>query len=391
MAHFAIAAGVGAWYTLSRAMRLFRPVRWLLFLLLLAAVVGGVRLWWYVDELTEPVLTPMNQSYAGYASLPERAPGLRLESFSFRGWDGGEVPAVLAVKEGEESSRQLSVMGDLTVRKAERLGRIDYVLLCVDWDHGIRSALPLAESLTAAGLTCVLWEPRGADNRRLYCTHGLKESADVPLLLDALAERSGKENPVVVGVGQGFGAGLLLQAAAHEPRLRGLVSIDAYASLRESLGRTMPPSLLSSLTIWLMDLKISSAVGFECFDVAPVESAARIDRNVPVLVVNLVQDNPVSTLKDALTIYRQLSSDCRDVWTLRSPEDAPEAEQREFTFFVGSDAKRRKVSVPVGLVRDEDSAPAAVIHWLNDRFVEAMESPHVVVPARPVLSSDSQL
>ncbi len=372
-------------------MRLFRPVRWLLFLLLLAAVAGGVRLWWYVDELTEPVLAPMNQSYAGYATLPEKAPGLRLESFSFRGWDGGEVPAVLAVKEGEESSRQLSVMGDLTVWKAERLGQIDYVLLCVDWDHGIRSALPLAESLTAAGLTCVLWEPRGADNRRPYCTHGLRESADVPLLLDELAKRSGKVNPVVVGVGQGFGAGLLLQAAAHEPRLRGLVSIDAYASLRESLGRTMPPSLLSSLTIWLMDLKISSAVGFECFDVAPVESAARIDRNVPVLVVNLVQDNPVSTLKDALTIFRQLPSDCRDVWTLRSPEDAPEAERREFSFLLGSDEKKRRVSVRVGLVKDEDSAPAAMIHWLNDCFVEAMESPHVVVPARPVLTSDSHL
>lgn len=372
-------------------MRLFRPVRWLLFLLLLVAVAGGVRLWWYVDELAEPVLAPMNQSYAGYTTIPQKAPGLRLEPFSFRGWDGGEVPAVLAVKEGEESSRQLSVMGDLTVRKAERLDQIDYVLLCVDWDHGIRSALPLAESLTAAGLTCVLWEPRGANDRRPYCTHGLKESADVPLLLNALVERSGKENPVIVGVGQGFGAGLLLQAAAREPRLKGLVSIDAYASLRESLGRTMPSSLPSFLTLWLMDLKISSAVGFECFDVAPVESAARIDRNVPVLVVNLVQDNPVSTLKDALTIYRQLPSDCRDVWTLRSPTDPPEAEARPFSFSVGSDEKKRKLTVRVGLIKDEDSAPAAIVHWLNDRFVEAIETPHVVVPARPVLSSDSHL
>lgn len=373
------------------AMRLFRPIRWVLFLLLLVAVAGAVRLWRYVDELTEPVLTPMNQSYAGYTTIPQKAPGLRLEPFSFRGWDGGEVPAVLAVKEGEESSRQLSVMGDLTVRKAERLNQIDYVLLCVDWDHGIRSALPLAESLTAAGLTCVLWEPRGSNDRRPYCTHGLKESTDVPLLLNALVERSGKENPVIVGVGQGFGAGLLLQAAVREPRLRGLVAIDAYASLRESLDRTMPSSLPSFLTLWLMDLKISSAVGFECFDVAPVESAARIDRNVPVLVVNLVQDNPVSTLKDALTIYRQLPSDCRDVWTLRSPEDSPEAETREFSFSVGADEKRRKVVVPVGLIKDEDSAPAAIVHWLNDRFVEAIETPHVVVPARPVLSSDSHL
>ncbi len=376
-----------------------RLARFLVFAALAGAVAGGAWLWNYVDDMTEPVLSPINPSYAGSSSVPRKAAGLQLEHFSFKGWDGGEVPAVIVTKsprnaEGEDdsTSRQLAVTAELAARSADRLDSIDYVLLSVDWDHGIRSALPLAESLTAAGLRCVLWEPRGADDRRPYCTHGLRECRDVPALIDALTQRDGGEKPVVVGVGQGYGAALLLQAAAREPRLRGIVSIDAFASLRGSLERTMPTSsLVTPLTVWLMDRKISSEVGFECFDVAPAESAANIDRNVPALVINLAQDNPVATLDDAVTIYRQLPSDNREIWTLRTAEDAPQATEREFTVHSGTAEKRRTETIRVSLVGDEDAAVADMLHWLNDCVVDAVETPQVLAPDRPVLSAGTEL
>lgn len=367
------------------------PFRLLLLIMLLFMIAGGVWLWSYAGQLAEPVLAPVNKSYAAYSLVPEKPKGLRLTPFTFTGWDGGEVQAVIAEKEGEESTRQFSVIGDLALHKADRLDEVDYALVCVDWDHGIRSALPLAESLTAAGIPCVLWEPRGLDNRRVYCTHGLKECEDVPFLLDAANRRLGLKDPVIVGVGQGYGAGLMLQAAASEPRLRGLVSIDAYASLRESLGRTMPRSLLSPVTLWLMDMRINSSVGFECFDVAPVESAARIDRNVPVLVINLVQDNPVVTLQDALTIYRQLPCDRKEIWTLRRESDPPGAAARTISLTVGKAEKERTLHVEVGLRQDEDDAVTSMIHWLNDTFVAAMDTPHVLEPDRPVLTPESKL
>ncbi|MEE1266339.1 MAG: hypothetical protein UHH87_08635 [Akkermansia sp.] len=348
-----------------------------------AAVWGGVSSWFYINDLVQPVLQPVNQSYEGYTSVPRKSPGLRMEPFSFKGWDGGDVQAVIAVKDGEESSRQLSVIGDLMNNPVERLGQIDYVLVCVDWDHGIRSALPVAESLTAAGLTCVLWEPRGADDRRPYCTHGLKECRDVPLLLDAVAARSGKAAPVFAAVGQGYGASLLLQAAAIEPRIRGLVSIDAYASLRQSVERTMPEGLFRPVMMWLMDQRISRTAGMESFDVAPVERAASLDRNVPVLVVNLAQDSPVSNFKDAMTIYRRLSSDQRDVWTLRTQEDAADAAHREVAMGKG----RNRVAVQVGLLNDEDSAMSSIVRWMDECVVNAVQAPRVYDPARPDLTA----
>lgn len=372
-------------------MKKFHPFRILLLAILLGMAGGAVWLWHYVSDLTAPVLSPINKSYAAYSIVPEKPKGLKLTPFSFKGWDGGDVQAVLAVKEGDESTRQFSVMGDLAVHKAERLGRIDYALVSVDWDHGIRSALPMAESLTAAGIRCILWEPRGTGNRRAYCTHGLKESADVPLLLDAANNLLGLKDPVVIGVGQGFGAGMLLQAAAIEPRLRGLVSIDAYASLRESISRTLPDTPLSLLTLWLMDMRINSSVGFECFDVAPVERAAGIDRNVPVLIINLVQDNPIVTLKDATTIYRQLPSDTRELWTLRGPQDAPDATVRLLSWTVGKEGKQQRVRVEARLLKDEDEVVTSMVHWLNDSFVAALDTPRVLVPERPRLTPDSRL
>ncbi len=380
-------------------MSFLRLSRVIILACLLGLGAGALWLWNYVDDLTAPILVPKNPAYEGVSELPRQAPGMQMEAFSFKGEDGVDVPALLVTRapynpaaEDDSTSRQLAVTADLATHKAERLGALDYVLVCVDWDHGIRSALPLTESLTAAGLTCVLWEPRGADSCRPHCTHGLRESRDVPRLIDALAARSGKENPVVVGIGQGFGASLMLYAAAAEPRLRGLVAIDAFASLRESVLRTLPQSrLFTPVTMWLVDRKLSGTIGIECFDVAPVESAARISRDVPVLVVNLSQDTPVSNLDDALTIYRQLPSDKREVWTLRRADDAPEAARREVHFTTGSAEKRRRETISVGLLDDADSAAISVIHWLNDCVVDAVETPHIVNPARPLLQSGTQL
>ncbi len=383
MPYFAIAEQGLLWYSVREFMKRRGIRRFFVGAALIVAAWGSVSSWFYINDLAQPVLKPINQSYVGYTKVPRKAPGLRMETFTFKGWDGGDVQAVIAVKDGEESSRQLSVIGDLMNDPVERLHQIDYVLVCVDWDHGIRSALPLAESLTAAGLTCVLWESRGMDDRRPYCTHGLKESLDVPLLMDAVAARSGKSEPVFAAVGQGYGAGLLLQAAAREPRIRGLVSIDAYASLRQSVERTMPDTLLRPVMMWLIDQRISRSVGMESFDVAPVEQAADLDRNVPVLVVNLVQDSPVSNFQDAVTIYRRLPSDRRDVWTLRSESDSADATHRELSFGRGM----RREYVHVGLLSDADRAMSSIVQWIDDCVVDAVEAPRITDPARPNLTA----
>ncbi|MDO4751699.1 MAG: hypothetical protein Q4A24_06285 [Akkermansia sp.] len=372
-------------------MRLLRPIRLLFITMLLALVITCVWLWNHISNMAAPIITPLNESYTNLSIIPEKHLGIRMTPLVFNGWDGGEVTALIARKDDEESARQRTVNADLLNNRADKLRHIDYALVCVDWDHGIRSALPLAEYLTAAGITCILWEPRGSNNRRAHCTHGLKESEDVPKLLDTITQMSGKERPVIIGVGQGYGAGLLLQAAALDDRLRGIVAIDAYASLRESISRTMPKNLLSHVKLALMDIKINGAVGFECFDVAPVESAANLNRNTPALIINLTRDNPICTLKDAITIYRQLPSDTKGIWTLHGPEDPPDATARLHTYTIGSKERATTATIELRLMKNEEEVFTSIIHWLNDDFLNAIDKPHVSTPDRPVLTTDQQL
>lgn len=364
---------------------------WSLVLAAVAVICGGIWLWCYVDNRVQPLLQPVNPAYAGYDTMPARVQGLALRPFTFTGWDGAPIQAVEVWREGEESSRQLSVIGDLTNHPADALAQIDYVLVCVDWDHGILSALPLAESLSAAGLHCVLWNPRGVDDCREYCTHGLREAADVPALVDAVEASSGKEHPVVAAVGQGFGANLLLRAAAHEPRIRGLVSIDAFASLSQSLGRLIDGNVTKVVLRQLIDMRINSIIGMESFDVAPVQSASEINRNVPVLVVNLVQDNPVCTIDDATAIYRRLRSDCRQLWAIRTEEDDAEDEERKIELLEGPQGKEQIAIETVRLLNSDEAAVTGIIHWLNDSVVPAVTAPPPVELPRPVPTPQSQL
>lgn len=372
-------------------MRIFRPLYILLLIAILIPVTGALWVWQYIGNLTEPILLPLNEEYKNLSAVPEQHLGIRFTDISFNGWDGTPVTAVIAEKDDEDSSRQRSVLSGLNNRQTDKLKHIDYALVCVDWDHGIRSALPLAEYLTAAGIRCILWEPRGKDSARSFCTHGLKECEDVPLLIDELVKRCGKERPIIIAVGQGYGAGMLLQAAAKDDRLRGIVSIDALASLRESISRTMPEGILSQVKLALMDVYINRSVGFECFDVVPVDSATNLNRDTPALIINLQQDNPIRTINDALTIYRQLPSDTKEVWALPTEADAPGATTRIQHCTVGQGENERTYDIELHLKPDENSVYTAIIYWLHDIFLTSIDKPHVSTPNRPILTPDTQL
>ena len=353
--------------------------RLFLLLLLIGAVLAGSYLWWYVDYQSKPVMKPLNAEYQSQVYLPEKHLGLELEYFNFNGWDGETVPALIVTKGPEDSSRQLNVIGEMDEQAKLEAKKVHYVLISVEWDHGILSALPLAETLTAAGYRCVLWESRGADNARAYCTHGLKESADVPLLIDALSQRDGKENLICLALGQGYGAAMLLQAAPLDGRIRGVVSIDSYSSLSKSLQATLPDNHLSMVMLWLMDRRISSIVGYECFDVAPVEHISRLNEDVPLLLINLTQDSEVVSVDDAINLFWQASSLRKQVWALRDARDDAQSKTR----MIKSPSDRNKEAEEIQLKSSSDEALLDMLRWLQTDFIEAIQAPGSLQPQRP--------
>ncbi len=336
-------------------------------------VLGGGFLWWYSGYQAAPLLAPSNPVFDDLEREVLEYPGLRFEHFSLQGEDGVDIPAVIVQASGQVTPQMSEWSDRLAPHSLPALRHTDYVLVSVEWDHGIISALPLAEAICAAGMTCVLWEPRGKDNAREYCTHGLREKQDVSLLIDALVQREGREGLMILSVGRGFGASMMLQAAAQEPRLAAMVAIDSYASLSESLRRTITGSkMLRQAKIWLIDRHLQRKVGYEIFDVAPVESVISMREETPLLLMNLARQSMVAQLDDALNLYRQSPSESKQVWTLRGREDAPDDVARLVNYRERKGDDLIEQALEVQLQQDEKSALLSMIVWVNDTIGELM-------------------
>ena len=256
---------------------------------------------------------------------------------------------------------------------------LDYALVSVDWDHGIRSALPLAEELVAAGITCVLWEPRGSNSTRVFCTHGLQESADVPRIIEKLEEMSGRKGAVVIGVGRGFGAELMLQAAAKDSKLHAVVSIDAVASLNKILKRSNVSTPMRELIGWRMN----QLTGLEPFDIAAAKSASHIDSSKPVLLAYIGAEGAVGTLDDSVAIYTQLKSDHLRFITPRTAEDAPDATTRTIIYATVGGTREIVQEVPVELAKDEEDVLVEALKWINDVVNPLQDEPQNGLEPRP--------
>lgn len=337
--------------------------------------MGLYTLWKRVDVRVKRLLLPENPMLVGYTDLPDKTLGVQLTPFEITGWDGRKVQACLVRKsahEGELTPRQLTLLDHLAGAELEELSGVDFALVSVDWDHGIRSALPLAEQLAAAGITCVLWEPRGSGSARPWCTHGLHESRDIPLLIQALENQTGRKDMLIVGVGEGFGAGLMLQAAAVEPRLRAVVAINPSASLNKILKRAQVSTPMRELIGWRM----SQLTGLEPFDIAAVKSAASIAREVPVLVIYHPEDDPAaSSQDDAVAIFTQLKSDSKRLIAPRSEKDAPDAPTRTVVYSPDGGSREVQQRVEVELISDAETIPVETLLWLNAQVQPLQEQP----------------
>lgn len=351
-----------------------RMIRWMLSLMLLLAAGGGAWLWWHVNSEAKRLLLPGNPLFSGYNDLPDRAQGVELQSFEITGWDGAKVQACIVRKANDQEGltpRQHTLLEKLEGLSLKDLEEIDYALISVDWDHGIRSALPLAEAMAAAGVTCVLWEPRGSNSARSFCTHGLHESADVPLLIDNLEKATGRKDLLIVGVGRGFGAELMLQAAACEPRLHAVVAIDAAASLNKILKRANVSAPMRELIGWRMN----QLTGLEPFDIAAVKSASLIQRDTPVLIAHSGANVPAAgSLDDSVAIYTQLQSDQRKLITPRNEQDEPDATTRTIVYATVGGTREIVQEVEVSLVKDADDILVEILKWLSAYINPQMDS-----------------
>lgn len=103
--------------------------------------------------------------------------------------------------------------------------------------HGIHdskaSQLPTARRLAAHGYRAVAVDMRGhGESTGRFLTYGVEDSEDLSALVDRL-EADGTLAEPLGALGTSYGAATAIQLAGRDPRVRSVVAISPFASLRE--------------------------------------------------------------------------------------------------------------------------------------------------------------
>ena len=183
--------------------------------------------------------------------------------------------------------------------------------------HGIRAdkrmMLSPGRAFADAGYRAVLVDLRGhGRSGGEYLTYGVVESHDVSQVLDAVARR-GPLGPVGV-YGYSYGAAVAIQLGARDPRIRAVVAIAAFSTLR-GVVRDYEKRLLPGVSDVLPDSYLQGAVDeagqMASFDpdlANPLSAVRRLE--APLLLIHGTADRRVP-FRHALALVHAAGSRTR--------------------------------------------------------------------------------
>jgi pimeloyl-ACP methyl ester carboxylesterase len=166
--------------------------------------------------------------------------------------------------------------------------------------HGVRldkrSMLPVAKALAESGMRAVVVDLRGhGASSGDYLTYGVADSRALSELVDRLA--AGFPLGPVGVLGYSYGGAAAIQWAARDARVRAVVAVSAFSSLRavvrDYLALYAPP-LAPIVPGWWLDGAIDGAGSRAAFDpdeAAPAAASAR--STAPMLIVHGAADRQV--------------------------------------------------------------------------------------------------
>jgi alpha-beta hydrolase superfamily lysophospholipase len=155
--------------------------------------------------------------------------------------------------------------------------------------HGIadnrQSGLGVARRFIAKGYDVLLYDSRAhGTSGGTFCSYGYHEKRD---LVRALNQAHALRSEAVILMGHSLGAAVALQAAAIEPRVRGVIAVSSFSDL-ETIVNDRKPWFATRGDVTAALALAARRGDFAAESVSPERAAARI--HVPVLLVHGERD-----------------------------------------------------------------------------------------------------
>ena len=144
--------------------------------------------------------------------------------------------------------------------------------------HGVRDSQATmgewASLLTREGYRVVLVDSRGhGRSTGDVLTYGVNEARDLGVVLDAVAAREGPLGPIGA-MGHSYGAATAILWAGSEPRVRAVVAVSPFASLRAVVPGYLPLNLPADFARRIVDAA-GRLAHFDPDDASPLDAARR--------------------------------------------------------------------------------------------------------------------
>jgi pimeloyl-ACP methyl ester carboxylesterase len=174
------------------------------------------------------------------------------------------------------------------------------VLLMQGWSGGFRHSgaylLQLAAALSNEGYRVIYVDLRGqGDSTGEHLGYGKLDAKDISQVIDDLQSRGLADSPIIL-IGHSYGAGAAIVAAA-DPRVKAVVSLSPYRSLRQELpeiretAKLLKPLFYFFLNPWVTDdvwqKSVNKAGQLAGFNPDEIDPAIWISQtSAPVLLVH---------------------------------------------------------------------------------------------------------
>ncbi len=200
---------------------------------------GAARRRWIRRALVAVTVVALLGAVAGYLALPHLIPGAILYAPN----TGKTIDPARDLERVPKGATHLRVpvgppAASLSVLSIPPTGRIKPRGTILVF-HGVRdskrSQLGTGAYLAGQGFRAVLVDSRGhGRSSGAMLTYGVRESRDAVQVLNALRKEGLLDLPVGA-LGFSYGGAVALQLAARDPRVRAVVSVATFSSLRETM------------------------------------------------------------------------------------------------------------------------------------------------------------